>query len=104
MTRAQCPRRHDDRGAVTVLTASFAASLLALIAGIYDGGRYLPAPSDTFGSAAAAARAEAQEPDDRPSCKASYVRASLPLVPRLPLPVGSARSATFPRVGASAYL
>ena len=55
--------RRDDRGFVTVWTVALAFACVSLVGLVHDAGRALRAQSDAFGSAAAAARAGAQEVD-----------------------------------------
>jgi Flp pilus assembly protein TadG len=55
--------RSDDRGFVTVWTVALAFACVSLVGLVHDAGRALRAQSDAFGSAAAAARAGAQEVD-----------------------------------------
>jgi hypothetical protein len=59
-------RRHasDDRGFAAPFTAAVAVALVFLVGVVLDGGRWMRAQSDTFGIAAAAARAGAQEIDE----------------------------------------
>jgi Flp pilus assembly protein TadG len=54
----------DDRGFVGAFTAAVVVAFIWLIAAVFDGGRWIRAQSDTFGIAAAAARAGAQEVDE----------------------------------------
>lgn len=54
----------DDRGFAAPFTAAVAVALVFLVGVILDGGRWMRAQSDTFGVAAAAARAGAQEIDE----------------------------------------
>jgi Flp pilus assembly protein TadG len=55
--------RPGDRGYVTLFTAGVALGVVSVIGLVLDGGRALRAQSDSFGAAAAAARAGAQELD-----------------------------------------
>jgi Flp pilus assembly protein TadG len=55
--------RRGDRGYVTLFTAGVALGVVSVIGLVLDGGRALRAQSDSFGAAAAAARAGAQELD-----------------------------------------
>jgi Flp pilus assembly protein TadG len=55
--------RRDDLGFVTVWTVALAFACVSLVGLVHDAGRALRAQSDAFGSAAAAARAGAQEVD-----------------------------------------
>ena len=52
-----------DRGYVTLFTAGVALGVVSVVGLVLDGGRALRAQSDSFGAAAAAARAGAQELD-----------------------------------------
>jgi Flp pilus assembly protein TadG len=56
-------RHHDERGFVTVWTVALAFACVSLVGLVHDAGRALRARSDAFGSAAAAARAGAQQID-----------------------------------------
>ena len=56
-------RRADNRGFVTVWTVALSFACVSLVGLVHDAGRALRAQSDAFGSAAAAARAGAQEVD-----------------------------------------
>ena len=56
-------RRADDRGFMTVWTVALAFSCILLVGLVHDAGRALRARSDAFGTAAAAARAGAQQID-----------------------------------------
>ena len=53
----------DDRGFMTVWTVALAFSCVLLVGLVHDAGRALRARSDAFGTAAAAARAGAQQID-----------------------------------------
>ena len=55
--------RPDDRGFMTVWTVALAFSCVLLVGLVHDAGRALRARSDAFGTAAAAARAGAQQID-----------------------------------------
>jgi Flp pilus assembly protein TadG len=55
--------RRGDRGYVTLFTAGVALGVVSVVGLVLDGGRALRAQSDSFGVAAAAARAGAQELD-----------------------------------------
>jgi Flp pilus assembly protein TadG len=62
--RRDCRHCGDrDRGFVTVWTVALAFACVSLVGLVHDAGRALRAQSDAFGSAAAAARAGAQEID-----------------------------------------
>jgi Flp pilus assembly protein TadG len=64
--RPRRPRRRrprHDRGFVTVWTVALAFTCISLVGLVHDSGRALRARSDAFGTAAAAARAGAQEID-----------------------------------------
>jgi Flp pilus assembly protein TadG len=56
-------RRRVDAGYVTLFTAGVALGVVSVVGMVLDGGRALRAQSDSFGVAAAAARAGAQELD-----------------------------------------
>jgi hypothetical protein len=58
------PQPRDDRGFVAPFTVAVATALIWLLAIVLDGGRWMRAQSNTFGAAAAAARAGAQEIDE----------------------------------------
>lgn len=58
-----CTRGRRDQGFVTVWTVALSFSCVSLIGLVHDAGRALRARSDAFGTAAAAARAGAQEVD-----------------------------------------
>jgi Flp pilus assembly protein TadG len=66
-------RRRDDQGFVTVWTVALAFACVSLVGLVHDAGRALRAQSDAFGSAAAAARAGAQE-IDRPAAVTGTTR------------------------------
>jgi nanoRNase/pAp phosphatase (c-di-AMP/oligoRNAs hydrolase) len=53
----------DDRGFVAAFTLAVSVALILLVGIVLDSGRYMRAQSDTFGVAAAAARAGAQNID-----------------------------------------
>lgn len=55
--------RRRDCGYVTLFTAGVALGVVSVVGLVLDGGRALRAESDSFGAAAAAARAGAQELD-----------------------------------------
>lgn len=63
MSRPQRRRTPDDQGFVGPFTAAVVVAFIWLIAAVFDGGRWIRAQSDTFGAAAAAARAGAQAID-----------------------------------------
>lgn len=58
-------RRLDDRGFVTAWTVALAVACWALVGLALDGGRALRERSEAFGAAASAARAGAQQVDER---------------------------------------
>lgn len=64
MTPTTTPPARDDRGFVAPFTVAVASALIWLLAIVLDGGRWMRAQSNTFGTAAAAARAGAQEIDE----------------------------------------
>jgi Flp pilus assembly protein TadG len=62
--RTTAPRaRRSDRGYVTLFVAGASLGVVSVVGLVLDGGRALRAQSDSFGAAAAAARAGAQELD-----------------------------------------
>lgn len=63
MTGRQGQTGADDRGFVAPFSAAVLVAFIWLVAAVFDGGRWIRAQSDTFGTAAAAARAGAQEID-----------------------------------------
>jgi Flp pilus assembly protein TadG len=57
--------RRDDRGFVTAWTITMAATCWLFVGLVFDSGRALRDRSEAFGAAAAAARAGAQQLDER---------------------------------------
>jgi hypothetical protein len=64
VSRSQRRGTPDDQGFVGPFTAAVVVAFVWLIAAVFDGGRWIRAQSDTFGMAAAAARAGAQAVDE----------------------------------------
>jgi hypothetical protein len=58
-------RRRDERGFVTAWTITMAATCWLFVGLVFDSGRVLRDRSEAFGAAAAAARAGAQQIDER---------------------------------------
>ena len=63
MRRSLRWRTVDDQGFVGPFTAAVVVAFIWLVAAVFDGGRWIRAQSDTFGTAAAAARTGAQAVD-----------------------------------------
>ena len=82
--RPYAAKRFGDRGFVTVWTVALTFSCVLLVGLAHDAGRALRARSDAFGTAAAAARAGAQQLD-----RGAAVTGTLQLDP------DAARSAAF---------
>lgn len=63
--RSRRPRSRGDRGFVTVWTVALAGTCWLVVGLVLDSGRVLRDRSEAFGAAAAAARAGAQQLDER---------------------------------------
>lgn len=94
MSRARHRRATDDRGFVAAFTLTILVAFIALVGVVFDGGRWIRAQSNTFGAAAAAARAGAQEIDEVGVLTEGELRLNEPAARQAALDYLSARGLT----------